>query len=101
MKHILMLLCAAGVFAAGAARADAVEDLLKANKCTNCHAADKKKVGPSFKESAAKFKGDKEAEAKVVAILKDGKVEGRPHPAKVTAGDADLKTMAQYVLSVK
>ena len=57
---------------------------------------DKKKVGPSFKDVAAKYKDDKGAEAALVAKLKDGK----GHP-KATASDAELKAAVGTVLSTK
>ena len=41
-------------FASGAA---AQEALAKSSGCLNCHAVDTKKVGPSFKDVAAKYKG--------------------------------------------
>jgi cytochrome c len=62
----------------------------------NCHDNDKKKVGPSFKDIAAKNKGDKGAEAKLVAKLK----EGKGHP-KIAASDAELKAAVGQVLSTK
>jgi cytochrome c len=82
-----------GVLAAGAVFAQSGADVVKAKGCLNCHAVDAKKVGPSFKDIAAKHKGD---EAALVAKLKDGK----GHP-KVNASDAELKTAIGYVLSQK
>jgi cytochrome c len=57
---------------------------------------DKKKVGPAFKDVAAKYKDNKDAEATIVAKLKDGKGH-----MKVAASDAELKTLAQYALTGK
>jgi cytochrome c551/c552 len=96
MKTILGVAAAALAFAAaGGAQAQAkAEDLLKANGCTNCHAAAEKKVGPSLKDIAAKYKGKAGAEKELVAKLKDGK----GHPA-VKASDADLGTMVKFVLA--
>lgn len=96
MKTILTIGAAAFAFAvAGAAQAQAkAEDLLKANGCTNCHDVATKKVGPSYKDIAAKFKGKAGAEKEIVAKLK----EGKGHPAS-KASDADLGTMVKFVLS--
>ena len=58
---------------------------------------EKKKVGPSYKDVAAKYKGDAGASAKIVAALKSGK----GHPVKASASDEDLKLMADFVLSAK
>ena len=80
---------------AGSVQAQAkAEDLMKANGCMNCHAVDTKKVGPSFKDIAAKNKGKADAEAALVAQLKAGK----GHPA-IKASDADIGTMVKFVLA--
>jgi cytochrome c len=80
---------------AGSAQAQAkAEDLMKANGCMNCHAVDTKKVGPSFKDIAAKAKGKADAEKMFVAQLKDGK----GHPA-IKASEADITTMVKFVLA--
>jgi len=68
------------------------DDPLKANGCTNCHEKDKKKVGPAFKDVAAKgLKADD-----VVAKMKAGK----GHP-KLTKPDADLKKAVETALATK
>lgn len=95
MKAILLVLAAAGVLAAGAGYAQSGADVVK-GKCVACHDVDKKKVGPSFKDAAAKYKGNKEAEGKLVGAMK----EGKGHP-KVAASDAELKAAVQHVLSTK
>lgn len=96
MKTILGVSAAALAFAfAGGAQAQAkADDLLKANGCTNCHAAADKKVGPSLKDIAAKHKGKAGAEKEIVARLKEGK--GHP-PSK--ASEADLTTMVKFILA--
>jgi len=96
MKGILLAVAAAGVLAAGVSYAQPGADVVKAKGCLNCHEADKKKVGPSFKETAAKYKGDKAAAGTLAAKLK----EGKGHP-KAEASDAELKAALQYVLSTK
>ena len=60
----------------------------------NCHAVAEKKVGPAFKDIAAKNKGNADAEKTISAKLK----EGKGHPA-VKASDADIATMVKFVLS--
>ena len=57
---------------------------------------DKKKVGPSIKDIAAKLRDDKRAEGKLTEKLE----EGKGHP-KATASDAELKAALQYRLSAK
>jgi cytochrome c len=80
--------------AAGAAFAQSGADVVKSKGCLNCHAVDTKKMGPSFKDVAAKHKADKGAADAIAAKLKDGK----GHP-KVSASDADIKAAVGYVLS--
>ena len=93
---MLVIVAAAGALAAGVGFAQPGADVLKDKGCLNCHEADKKKVGPSFKDVAAKYKGDKGAEGALVAKLKDGK----GHP-KVAASDAELKAVVGSMLSAK
>lgn len=78
--------------AAGAANAQA--DLAKKEGCMNCHDVATKKVGPAFKDVAAKYKGKADAEAMLVAKLK----EGKGHPA-VKVPDNELKGLIKWVLS--
>ena len=40
--------------------------------CLACHGVDKKVLGPAFKDVAAKYEGDKGAEAKMIAKVKAG-----------------------------
>ena len=98
MKSMLLLIVvASGFLMAGMANAQSGADLAKAKNCMGCHELDKKKVGPSFKDIAAKYKDNKEAEAKLAGALK----EGKGHPTKVAATDAEMKTLVQYVLAQK
>lgn len=106
MKRVLVALAAgAGLIAAsGAQAADAAEGLLKQNACTACHAIDKKMVGPAYKDVAAKYRGQKDAEAKLIDKVKKGGVGvwGQvPMPPNPGVKDADAKTLVQYVLSLK
>jgi cytochrome c len=92
MKLILAVaLTSVALFAAGTA--NATEALAKSSGCFTCHAIDGKKVGPSFKEMAAKYKGKSDAEAMLVAKLSTGK----DHPVKVKPDDA--KTLVKFVLA--
>ncbi len=98
MKRQLVLMAGiAGLLVAGTAYAQAGAELAKAKNCMGCHDLEKKKVGPSFNDIAAKYKGNKEAEGRLIAALK----EGKGHPSKVAATDAELKTLVQYSLTGK
>jgi len=96
MKAMLVIVAAAGALAAGVGFAQSGADVLKAKGCMNCHDNDKKKVGPAYKDVAAKYKADKGAEAALIAKLK----EGKGHP-KIAASDAELKAAIGTVLSTK
>ena len=89
------IIVAAGFLGAMAAYpAAANEAMAKADGCLNCHAVDTKKVGPAFKEVAAKYKGKADAEATLTAKL----AEGKGHPATKAKPD-DLKAIVKWVLA--
>lgn len=93
MRTFLIAMAATGVLAGGMVQA---QDPLKAGKCLGCHDMEKKKVGPSFKDAAAKNKGNKDAAGAIVAKMKDGK----GHP-KVAGSDDELKAAADAALAAK
>ncbi|HET9699695.1 MAG TPA: c-type cytochrome [Burkholderiales bacterium] len=97
-----------GIIAAGAivmtGAAQANEELAKKSGCLACHATDKKLVGPSYKEIAAKYKGQADAEAKLVKKVKEGGkgVWGEvPMPPNAAVKDEDIKTLVKWVLATK
>lgn len=92
MSSLRVVVAIAGALAAGVVLGQSGEAVVKDKGCLKCHAVDQKKVGPSFKDIAAK-KGDAAAAA---AKLKDGK----GHP-KVAASDAEIKAAVDYVMSQK
>jgi cytochrome c len=96
MKSSMLVLSMVGAFAGGVALAQSGPEVLKAKGCLNCHETDKKKVGPAYKDVAAKYKDDKGAEPRLIAKLK----EGNDHP-KIAASDAELKAAVEHVLSMK
>jgi cytochrome c len=93
MKAVLMAaVVAVGMAAAGTASAQ--EALAKSSGCMNCHDVATKKIGPAFKDVAAKYKGKADAEATLVAQLSGAK----GHPEVKAKGD-DLKGIVKWVLS--
>ena len=103
MKNLTLALVAAAA-ASFAVPASASMELAQKNACTACHAVDKKLVGPSYKEVAAKYKGDAKAEAMLVEKVKKGGVGtwGQiPMPANANLSDADAKTLVKWVLATK
>jgi cytochrome c len=110
MKQVVVaLFAAAAVTGAGAvqaaeAKAASPEELMKKNACVACHAIDKKMVGPAYKDVAAKYRGQKDAEAKLVEKVKKGGVGvwGQvPMPPNTNVSDADVKTLVHWILSLK
>lgn len=97
MKPVWLAVAAvAAMLAARHAQAQDGGALATSKGCTNCHALDQKKVGPSFKDIAAKYTGNATAEPTLIAELK----EGKGHP-KFAGTDADLKSVIDYVLSAR
>lgn len=87
-----------------ASTAQANEELAKTNNCTACHKVDVKLVGPGYKEVAAKYKGDKKAEALLIAKVKAGGsgVWGPvPMPPNTAVKDEDIKTLVKWILALK
>jgi cytochrome c len=96
MKSLAVGVVAAAVLTAGgAAMAASGEEIVKSSGCLNCHAVDTKKMGPAFKEVAAKYKGKADAEATLTAKLAGAK----GHPEVKAKGD-DLTAAIKYVLSL-
>ena len=94
----------AATFVAVATPATASEELAKKHACFACHTVDKKMVGPSYKDVAAKYRGDKTAEAKLFDKVKKGGqgVWGQvPMPPNSQVPDADIRTLVKWILSQK
>lgn len=96
---LALTLCAAAM---PAAMAD--QSLASARNCMACHAVDKKLVGPSYKDVARRYAGDKTAVDKLAAkMIKGGSgVWGAiPMPANPQVSEAEAKRLAAWVLSQK
>ena len=100
MKRVLLT---AALISCTVAPAFADQALATAKNCMACHAVDKKLVGPSYKDVAAKYKGDATAVDKLaVKIIKGGSgVWGPvPMPANAQVNDADAKKLASWILAM-
>ena len=96
---LLAALGAAALIAAPAARAD--EAMAKKYNCLACHTVDKKVVGPAYKDVAKKYKGQADAEAKLIEKVKKGGsgVWGPiPMPPNTAVPDADVKALVEWIL---
>ena len=104
MKFATFAPLATLVLLAMAAPAFADQALATAKNCMSCHTAERKLVGPSYKEVAAKYTGQKDAVDKVAAkIIKGGSgVYGAvAMPANTQVNEAEAKKLAAWVLGLK
>ncbi len=103
------LILTATVLAAASGSAHALDaaaaiELAKANGCLSCHSSHEKIVGPAYAAVAEKYKDDKDAVANLVQSIqygskgKWGRIPMPPHPS-MSAGD--IKTLAQWVMTIK
>jgi cytochrome c len=95
MKSMMMVVVLATAAVAASGTASAQEALAKSSGCLNCHAIDTKKMGPAFKDVAAKYKGKADAEATLVTKVSTAK----DHP-KVSASADDVKALIKWVLAM-
>jgi len=101
MKRTLVTLA---VTLSVAAPALADQALAMSKNCMTCHGVDKKLVGPSFKDVAAKYAGQGGAADKLASkIMKGGSgVWGPvPMPANTQVNEAEAKKLAAWILTVK
>lgn len=101
MKTLLTAVAVAGLLMTGVAQAD--QALAQKSGCLACHGVDKKVLGPSFKDVAAKYKGQA-VEAKLVEKVKKGGsgVWGpMPMPANSPqVKDDDIKAIVKWILTL-
>lgn len=101
MKHTLLIMATLATLSAPAL---ADEALAKSKNCMACHAAERKLVGPSYKDIAKKYAAD----AKAVEMLA-GKIQKGgsgvwgpiPMPANPQVNDADARKLAQWIMGMK
>jgi cytochrome c len=109
MNKILIALSAVvAMFIGAVSNANAVDaakakTLAQKFNCLACHSEDKKLVGPAYKEIAKKYAGDAGALAKLEGKVKNGGsgVWGAIPMPPNNVPDADIKTMVEWILSLK
>jgi cytochrome c len=102
MKFLFAALFAFSVLAAG--NATASEKLAQSSGCMTCHTVERKVIGPSYKEIAAKYRNDKSAEANMVKKVKSGGsgVWGpTPMPPNAHVKEDDIKAIVAWILALK
>jgi len=102
MKTAALAFALTGLLAAGQAYAN--EKLVSSSGCMTCHATDRKNIGPSFKDIAAKYRNDKGAEALLVKKIRSGGsgVWGSvPMPPSAHVKEEDARAIVQWILAIK
>ncbi|MBI5891550.1 MAG: c-type cytochrome [Nitrosomonadales bacterium] len=80
-------------------------ELAQKSGCFTCHSIEKKLVGPAWNEIAAKYRGQNDAEARlIVKVAKGGSgvwgtVPMPPNAPRIK--ENDIKTLVHYILSLK
>ena len=109
VKALRVALCVLGIAPLLAwAQAPAVDTnaalaLFEGHECAGCHQVDMKVVGPALKQIAAKYKGDKDAAAKLMDKVKKGGagVWGPiPMPPNEGIKDEELKVVLAWILAM-
>jgi cytochrome c551/c552 len=88
----------------GALDPKSAEAMMQKDGCAACHGVDKKIVGPAYIDVAAKYRGDKDAPAKLAQKVKSGGsgVWGPiPMPPNAQVSDADVKSLVGWILTLK
>lgn len=97
---VLGVTAAVGGVNAHAMDAAAAKALAAQKACLGCHAVDKKIVGPSYQEVAAKYKGMAAKDlASSIKAGGSGKWGAIPMPPQPTLSDAEAETLAAWVLA--
>ena len=102
MKSFNLLLVASAALLSFGAQAATADEIMTKSGCMACHAKDKKLVGPSFKDIAAKYKGQ-DATAKLMEKVRKGgsgvfgPIPMAPNPPE-KINDADLKVAVESIL---
>jgi cytochrome c len=87
---------------------EAAKALARQNKCLQCHSVDKDKDGPSYKKVAAKFRGKKDAEEKLIHHITSGEKakfeDGHEEEHKIVKTSppndtAQIRNLVQWVLA--
>jgi cytochrome c len=104
LSVLAMSIAACVAMPALAVDADAAQALIKKSGCGKCHSVSAKKDGPSYKETAAKYKGQADAEQKLithVTVPSKIKVEGseEEHPTVKSSDPNEAKNLVQWILA--
>jgi cytochrome c len=99
--------CALAGPVAAAPDADAAQKLIESNKCTKCHDVQRKKDGPAYRDVAAKFRGEPDAEVKVTHHVTAGEKVKFPdgheekHKKVKVESPADTENLVRWILGLE
>ena len=102
MRPSLYVLAAAALLHASAALAS--PELANSKVCMGCHAVDRKIIGPSFKDVAARYAGQPDAAARLAEkMIKGGSGAwgAVPMPANPKVTPEEARQLAAWVLSFR
>jgi len=89
-----------------AANATTAEALAQQNGCFKCHAVAKKKDGPTYQDVAAKYRGEADAESRLIYHLTSGEKvkfdDGHEEKHKIVKSkdEKEIKNLADWILSL-
>jgi cytochrome c len=92
---------------ASALDADAAQTLARQSGCFKCHSIDKHKDGPAYRDVAAKYKGNAEAQAKLIHHITSGERVKFPdgheedHKMVKSKDPAEIKNLVDWILSLE
>jgi cytochrome c len=87
---------------------EAAKALARQNKCLQCHSVEKDKDGPAYKKVAAKYRGKKDAEEKLVFHITSGEKakfeDGHEEEHKIVKTSppndkAQIRNLVQWILA--
>lgn len=102
MPPLVALLMIGGVLHGSTAYAS--PELARSKICMGCHAVDRKLIGPSFKDVAARYAGQPDASARMAEKIVKGSAGAWgavPMPANPKISADEARQLAAWVLSVK
>ncbi|MEY6431524.1 c-type cytochrome [Thioalkalicoccus limnaeus] len=106
MKFLVKASCA-GVIVVAVATAPLVladEELATQSQCMVCHKMDEASIGPSYRDVAARYRGEEGAVEKLIVKVRDGGVGNWgqiPMPTNAWVGDEKIETLVKWVLSLE
>lgn len=106
ISTLAAILCISFATNALAADEEAAKTLARQNGCFKCHAVEKKKDGPSYKDVAAKYRGKANAEERLFTHITSGEKAKFPdgheedHKIIKTKDTAQIKNLISWILSL-